>query len=308
MTNFNQKTVAVTFLMFISVIAPTLTFGAVYGKVTNNYVGAVEVILATCWVGCAYALLGGMPVAVIGSTGPVVAFTRAVQNMSNSMDVPYLTFNAWISIWLMGFAFLCAFFDGTRIVRMCTRFTDEIFALLIVSIFVLDAVGDPFSPTGILRYFDPNHKSHEVHDGDEDYQYMEVALLSTILGFGTTALIFFFRTFKFSSFFCNDSIRTSIHDFSVTFAVVIGTLCREFLFSGVKTEQLNVPSQFEPTFQCCDDSCTTFFPDDCMDQDAPARARSWLVDLGDLNGKGWIIFFAAIPAILAFLLVYLDSG
>ena len=62
MTNFNQKTVAVTFLMFISVISPTLTFGAVYGKVTNNYIGAVEVILATCWVGLAYSLLGGMPV------------------------------------------------------------------------------------------------------------------------------------------------------------------------------------------------------------------------------------------------------
>ena len=62
MTNFNQKTIAVTFLMFISVIAPTLTFGAVYGKVTNNYIGAVEVILATCWVGVAYSLIGGMPV------------------------------------------------------------------------------------------------------------------------------------------------------------------------------------------------------------------------------------------------------
>ena len=32
MTNFNQKTIAVTLLVFISVIAPTLTFGAVYGK------------------------------------------------------------------------------------------------------------------------------------------------------------------------------------------------------------------------------------------------------------------------------------
>jgi hypothetical protein len=224
------------------------------------------------------------------------------------MDVPYLTFNAWISIWLMGYAFLCAFFDGTRIVRMCTRFTDEIFALLIVSIFVLDAVGDPFSGTGILRYFDPNHKSHEEYLDDEDYDYMRVALLSTILGFGTTALIFFFRTFKFSSFFCSDTIRTSIHDFAVTFAVVIGTLCREFLFSDIATEQLNVPDKFEPTFQCCDDSCKTFFPDDCPTQESAARARDWFVSLTDTNGKGWIPIFAAVPALLAFLLVYLDSG
>ena len=61
MTNFNQKTVAVSLLLFISVIAPTLTFGAVYGKVTGNQIGAVEAILGTAWVNVAYALIGGMP-------------------------------------------------------------------------------------------------------------------------------------------------------------------------------------------------------------------------------------------------------
>jgi hypothetical protein len=61
MLNFNQKTVAVTLLMFITVIAPTLTFGAVYGKVTDDHIGAIETILATAWVGCTYALIGGMP-------------------------------------------------------------------------------------------------------------------------------------------------------------------------------------------------------------------------------------------------------
>eukprot|EP00540_Astrosyne_radiata_P023323 CAMPEP_0116868588 /NCGR_PEP_ID=MMETSP0418-20121206/27280_1 /TAXON_ID=1158023 /ORGANISM="Astrosyne radiata, Strain 13vi08-1A" /LENGTH=97 /DNA_ID=CAMNT_0004504575 /DNA_START=85 /DNA_END=375 /DNA_ORIENTATION=- len=34
MTNLNMKTISVTLLLFISVVAPTLTFGAVYGKVT----------------------------------------------------------------------------------------------------------------------------------------------------------------------------------------------------------------------------------------------------------------------------------
>ena len=60
-TNFNQKTIAVTLLIFISVIAPTLTFGAVYGKESDNRIGAVETILATTWVGVAYSMIGGMP-------------------------------------------------------------------------------------------------------------------------------------------------------------------------------------------------------------------------------------------------------
>jgi len=60
-TNFNQKTVAVSLLLFISVIAPTLTFGAVYGNVTDNNIGAIETIAATSWVGIVYSMIGGMP-------------------------------------------------------------------------------------------------------------------------------------------------------------------------------------------------------------------------------------------------------
>jgi len=52
MTNFNQKTIAVSLLMFITVIAPTFTFSAVYSTNMDNRIGAVECILATCWKGC----------------------------------------------------------------------------------------------------------------------------------------------------------------------------------------------------------------------------------------------------------------
>jgi len=61
MTNFNQKTVAVSFFLYIAAIAPTITFGAVYGRSTNNYMGAIELMLATSWYGITYALAGGMP-------------------------------------------------------------------------------------------------------------------------------------------------------------------------------------------------------------------------------------------------------
>ena len=61
MTNFNTKTIAVSLFLFIAVIAPTITFGAVYAKATNNYIGAVELLLATAWCGIFYALVSGQP-------------------------------------------------------------------------------------------------------------------------------------------------------------------------------------------------------------------------------------------------------
>ena len=39
MTNFNSRTVAVSFFLFFAAIAPAITFGAIYSKVTHNYIG-----------------------------------------------------------------------------------------------------------------------------------------------------------------------------------------------------------------------------------------------------------------------------
>lgn len=61
MTNFNMKTIAVSFFLFIAVIAPSITFGAVYAKRTNNYIGASELLLSTAWCGIFYALVSGQP-------------------------------------------------------------------------------------------------------------------------------------------------------------------------------------------------------------------------------------------------------
>jgi hypothetical protein len=245
---------------------------------------------------------------VIGSTGPLLAFTTVVFNLSKSLDVPFLPFNAWVSIWLFIYIALASFFDLTRFVRLATRFTDDVFAFLIVCIFVMDAVGDPFSQVGLLRYFDPDHKSHREFEDDPDYDYMEVALLSLILGLGTTSLTFFFRSFQNSTFFCNDGFRGSIHDFAVSMSVLIWAMIKIFAFPDIETEKLNVPGSIEPSLRCCDDTCNTSWPLDCPDQAESFGTRSWIVNLGDVGGKSWVPFVAAGPAALAFVLIFLDNG
>lgn len=61
MTNFNLKTIAVSFFLYFACISPAITFGAIYEKATHNYMGAVEMITATAWCGIVYALIGGQP-------------------------------------------------------------------------------------------------------------------------------------------------------------------------------------------------------------------------------------------------------
>jgi len=121
MTNFNQKTVAVSMLMFITVVAPTLTFGAVYSRNTENQIGAVETILSTAWTGIFLSLTTGMPISVTGSTGPILIMTTVLYEMSKSMDIPFLPLYGWVSIWTFGLCAFSAFFDLTRYIEYATR-------------------------------------------------------------------------------------------------------------------------------------------------------------------------------------------
>lgn len=51
------------------------------------------------------------------------------------------------------------------------------------------------------------------------------------------------------------------------------------------------------------------WPNDCPLQEAPYGTRPWFANFSNLpDGKGWVPIAAAGPAILAFLLVYLDNG
>ena len=153
-SNFSIKTVGVSIFIFFAAVAPAITFGAIYETSTNSMMGAIEMLLATAWQGIVYGFLGGQPMMINGATGPVLAIQTVLYEMSNNMGIPFLCFNAWVGIWLMIYLILAAFADLNRLMKHLSRFTDEIFASLIASIFILDAIGNPLNKNGVYWYFD----------------------------------------------------------------------------------------------------------------------------------------------------------
>jgi hypothetical protein len=139
MKNFNFKTIGVTLFVFIAVMSPTLTFGAVYAKRTNNHMGTVELLLATGFGGIIYPLVAGMPLMIMGGTGPTMTFQVLIFELSKKLDVPFLSLNAWVGFWVAFYLLVSAFFNFNRLIQYATRFTDEIFAFLIIWIFILTA-------------------------------------------------------------------------------------------------------------------------------------------------------------------------
>jgi len=240
----------------------------------------------------------------------------------------------WVAIYM----FIGAVTDLNRVIVLCTRFTDEIFSFLISLIFIINAIGSPFSDVGVIHYFDMNHKAHDAYEDQPLYSHWASALLSLIVFIGTTqgklrmllsfstliqlvyctfsynslslyvsSVAFLLRKFKFSPFLPSQAWRNTMTDFAVVISILIWSVIGNS-FSEIPIEKLNVPSKFAPTFQCCDASCTTSWPNDCYGQTDPFGPRPWVVNLSDLNGKTWVPFMAAGPALLAFVLVFLDDG
>lgn len=107
-----------------------------------------------------------------------------------SSPLKYSQYNTYSSLslvrWVSIFMFIGAFIDLNRVIVLCTRFTDEIFSFLISLIFIINAIGSPFSDVGVVHYFDFNHKSHGPYDDDPYYSHWASALLSVIIFVGTT--------------------------------------------------------------------------------------------------------------------------
>ena len=101
-----------------------------------------------------------------GATGPVLAIQTVSFEMSNNMGLPFLSFNAWVGIWLMIMLILAAFVDLNRMMKHLSRFTDEIFASLIASIFILGChLATLSTRTESSFTLFRIHKSHDAFSG-----------------------------------------------------------------------------------------------------------------------------------------------
>ena len=63
--------------IFFATLAPTITFGGLLGKKTNNWLGVKETLIATSLCGILFALFAGQPLIIVGTTGPILVFEQA---------------------------------------------------------------------------------------------------------------------------------------------------------------------------------------------------------------------------------------
>lgn len=283
--------------VYFACLAPAITFGGLLSEKTNRWMGVSEMIFATALSGVLFSLFAGQPLIIIGATGPILVFEKSTFLLSESFGIEFLPWRAWVGIWVMVICFIIVALEGCFLIKYFTRFTEEIFALMISIIFLYDAfnyVGHVFRlyPLGGVYYttssFVASNSTNIVTNPTDDIQNVSTAntaLFTAILMLGTFFVAYSLRKLRHSHFF-GPKARRIVSDFGV-FIAIVAMVTVDWLTEGVYTQKLSVPDGLSVT--------------------SPNR-HSWLINpMGvDQPMTAGAIFAALVPAILVSILIFME--
>src|SRR5690606_27501249 len=166
-----------------------------------NEIGIIEMLVVTAGGGILFALLAGQPLTILGGTGPITIFTGLLYTTCHQMNIPFLATYAWVGIWSGIILLICAFTDASALMKYFTRFTDEIFAVLISVIFIVEAGKD------IVKSFGPEGTG------------LSSALLTLILALGTYMLSRMLKNF-INTPYLRLGFRNFLSDFGPALAIM----------------------------------------------------------------------------------------
>ena len=144
---FHIQCLASILYMYLATLTPNITFGALLGLATDQYMGPMECIVTIAFVNIAWALFSGQPLLIMGSTGPVLVLETIIYLMCRDNDWDFLPFRCWVGLWSALFLLIIVAFDLSALVRYITRFTEESFACLIAIIFIVESFKKIFAIT-----------------------------------------------------------------------------------------------------------------------------------------------------------------
>ncbi|KAK6165534.1 hypothetical protein SNE40_022447 [Patella caerulea] len=126
--------------IFFACLSPCIAFGGILSEKTKGLMGVSETVLSTCLCGVVFGLFSGQPLLIVGATGPVLVFEQSLYKFCESNDIEFLPFRAWIGFWVFLISTLTVAAEGSFLIRYVTRFTEEIFAILISLIFIYEVI------------------------------------------------------------------------------------------------------------------------------------------------------------------------
>ncbi|XP_065109430.1 solute carrier family 4 member 1b (Diego blood group) [Paramisgurnus dabryanus] len=306
----NAQVLAAIIFIYFAALSPAITFGGLLADKVDNMMGVSELMISTSIQGIIFSLIAAQPVLVIGFSGPLLVFEEAFYTFCKSQGIEYIVGRVWIGAWLMVIVVAIVAVEGSFLVRFISRFTQEIFSILISLIFIYETfakLGKVFKEHPlILNYDHLNNTAKDPWHSGVNYQrsvdnstgnvtavrnfmpqpYPNTALLSMCLMFGCFAIAYYLRMFK-NGRFLPGKIRRLLGDFGVPIAIFL-MVAIDINIDDTYTQKLVVPKGL---------------------QVSNPKMRGWLINpMGEHKPfPVWMMFASIVPAMLVFILIFLES-
>nr|XP_060637112.1 band 3 anion transport protein isoform X3 [Anolis sagrei ordinatus] len=279
----NAQCLAAVIFIYFAALSPAITFGGLLDEKTNSMMGVSELLLSTSVQSVMFCLLGAQPLLVLGFSGPLLVFEEAFYKFCKDGGYEYIVGRVWIGYWLIILVVIIVACEGSFLVRFISRYTQEIFSFLISLIFIVETF------VKLIKIFQ-QHPVQRVYanvtnsTGEPTTAQPNTALLSLVLMAGTFFIAFFLRKFKNSSFLPG-KLRRVIGDFGVPIAIFIMAMA-DFFIQDTYTQKLKVPEGLEVS---------------------NPKERGWFIHPLGNDFPIAMMFAAALPALLVFILIFLES-
>ncbi|XP_030629463.1 solute carrier family 4 member 1b (Diego blood group) [Chanos chanos] len=306
----NAQVLAAVIFIYFAALSPAITFGGLLADKVENMMGVSELMISTAVQGIIFCFIAAQPVLVIGFSGPLLVFEEAFFAFCKSQGIEYIVGRVWVGVWLVVIVVVIVAVEGSFLVRFISRFTQEIFSILISLIFIYETfaklgrifkahplnlnyeqlnetVEDPWHPVvSHVHIIDNATGNATLQTSIRHRAYPNTALLSMCLMFGCFSIAYFLRIFK-NGTFLPGKIRRLIGDFGVPIAIFL-MIAVDINIEDTYTQKLVVPKGLQVS--------------------NPAM-RGWLINpMGEHKPfPVWMMFACVIPAMLVFILIFLES-
>ncbi|XP_015585826.1 band 3 anion transport protein isoform X2 [Cephus cinctus] len=316
----NSSCLAAAMFMYFAALCTAITFGGLLSDKTRNVIGISETLVSCCWTGVIMALFATQPLVIIGTTGPLLLFDESLHKFCLANELEFLTVRVYVGAWMGVIALAIASVEGSVLVRLFTRFTEEIFTGLISLLYIVETfiklvnyfkrhpllhqycfaplLNDTTTPTpyNVTELVIASDMGNSTVDSME-YNHLipssdpagfinqpNTALMCTILCLGTFLGAYYLRIFR-NSHYLGRSARRAFGDFGVPISIVLFAIID--YFANVETEKLQVPDGLVPS----------------------DHTRSWFVSPA---GKEkaiplWMALACCVPAFLVYILVFMET-
>ncbi|XP_020816601.1 anion exchange protein 3 isoform X5 [Drosophila serrata] len=316
----NTETLAATIFMYFACLSTAITFGGLVSAKTHAWIGISETLISCSLVGIIFHCLSCQPLVIIGTTGPLLLFDEALMVFCTKNNFDFLSLRVYVGIWLIVIALCVSAFEGSVYVRLLTRFTQEIFSALITLIYIVETMMklvSIYDENPLLSDYNLPPPTLVAHDHAANGSLFNVtqspvmanitegalnisttampmgppplpknqpntALFCTILTLATFVVAYYLKLFR-NSHFLGRNARRALGDFGVPISIAIFVLV-DYLVPAVYTEKLVVPEGLSPS--------------------DPSK-RGWYIGFNATST--WIPFACVVPALLVYILIFMES-